>query len=268
MLCKKPFRKGVMEYGCGQCMPCRINKSREWVSRLMMESMEHKDSCFLTLTFSEEYIGGASLEKRPLQLFIKRLRFEFGERKIRYFAVGEYGDQTWRKHYHLLVFGVSYLEEERIRSCWPFGFVSVGTADIAALRYIVGYVQKKYTKPGLPALKGRSPEFAVMSRKPGLGSGYVEKLRKVLTAYPNSDIVRVACAKSVRVAGKKYPLGRYLREKVVKSIGLSEDQKEDIRIAAMCAVAERKAVCTTTEYEVQRAARVSQQNYGRKGGYL
>lgn len=257
-----------MEYGCGQCMPCRINKSREWVSRLMIESMEHKDSCFVTLTFNEEGLPGRDLQKRPLQLFLKRLRQKCRERVIRYYAVGEYGDVSWRPHYHLMVFGVNCLEEELIKSCWPFGFVQVGTADIAAMRYVVGYVLKKYTRKDCAGLKGRSPEFGIMSKKPGIGYGFVKKVKESLTTNPGCDILRLGSVRSVRVSGKKYPLGRYLREKMVESIGLSEDQKEDIRIATMCAVAERKDLCSTEEYEIQRSARVSQQSYVRKGRTL
>ena len=264
MLCKKPNRNGVMEYGCGQWMPCRVNKYREWVGRMMMESMEHQSSCFITLTFNEECLPGAGLQNRPLQLFLKRLRQKVGA--LRYFAVGEYGDQTWRPHYHLIVFGVSPVQEELIRSCWTLGYVHVGTAELGSMNYIVGYVLKKISRPGLAALQGRSPEFALMSQKPGLGYGVVERIKKAFKDAPASNILMgvMPAMKSIRVCGKKYPLGRYLREKALDSLGFTADQREDFRVATMAAVAERKDLCSTVEYEVQRKARVQQQSTERK----
>ena len=44
------------------------------------------------------------LRKRDLQLFIKNLRSYLPEYEIRYFASGEYGPETFRPHFHLLLY--------------------------------------------------------------------------------------------------------------------------------------------------------------------
>lgn len=264
MICKKPFRLGVMEYGCGQCMPCRINKGREWVGRLLLERMEHRDACFITLTIDEKHLRGRDLNKRSVQLFLKRLRERVGP--IRYFAVGEYGDVSWRPHYHLIVFGLSPVQEEEVKKSWPYGFVQVGTADVGAIKYITGYVQKKLTgkdEKTKKLLNGRVQEFALMSRHPGIGHGVVSRIHASVTAAPST--VNIVGLRTIRVCGKTYPLARYLREKTFIRCGVSEDERalENARLSLQ--VGERKAVYSSTAaYEVQRKARVDQQSYPRK----
>ena len=109
MICIKPLTlEGRGEVGCGQCRNCRINRRREWVGRMILEAKEHLFSSFVTLTYDDEHMPkDGSLCKKHLQQFIRRLRKALYPRKIRYYAVGEYGDKSWRPHYHLIVFGLS-----------------------------------------------------------------------------------------------------------------------------------------------------------------
>lgn len=264
MICSKPFTVGYMEYGCGQCMACRINKSREWTGRMLLESMEHKHSCFITLTIAPEKLNGPNVKKRSLQLFFKKLRLEVGP--FRYFAVGEYGDVNWRPHYHVIVFGISPMLEEKIKRCWSYGFVQCGTADVSAMKYVTGYCLKKLTKPSA-MLNGRAPEFALMSRRPGLGHGVIERIHSSVSAV-NMQKIAVS-QKDVRVHGRKYPLGRYLREKIQNRFAVSDVEKDAVRVLTSIEAQERQSVYPSVRaYKVQRAARVSQQNYTRKGRRL
>lgn len=159
MLCKNPLIRGCTEWPCSKCRPCRINKVRLWIGRMMLESYEHPASAFVTLTFKPECCPDG-LQKKDVQDFIKRLREAIEPRKIRYYAVGEYGDKTQRPHYHLVLFGVSPTEGELISSVWDRGFVCVGTVTTGSLAYTLGYVIKKMTKKGDKRLDGRPPEFA------------------------------------------------------------------------------------------------------------
>lgn len=100
-----------MDVPCGRCIGCRLEKSRKWAMRCVMEAQQHKDNCFLTLTYAPEFLpADGSLVKRDLQLFIKRLRKAFSGVKIRYFACGEYGEKFARPHYHLILFGFCPLD--------------------------------------------------------------------------------------------------------------------------------------------------------------
>ena len=91
---------------CGKCIGCRIAKRKEWSLRMLHELTYHPQSSFITLTYDDYHLpSDNSLKKRHLQLFIKRLRKNLGERRIKYFACGEYGGQTMRPHYHAILFG-------------------------------------------------------------------------------------------------------------------------------------------------------------------
>lgn len=105
---------------CGKCIGCRLQRSREWANRCMLELEYHKSAYFVTLTYNDEHVptvyypdpdtGEAlpahTLRKRDFQLFMKRLRFKFSDQKIRFFACGEYGPETMRPHYHVILFGL------------------------------------------------------------------------------------------------------------------------------------------------------------------
>lgn len=105
---------------CGHCIGCRMDKSKEWANRCLLELQYHKSAYFLTLTYDEQHVpisyyphpetGEAqpslTLRKKDFQAFMKRLRKRIEPQKVRYFAAGEYGDQTQRPHYHAIVFGL------------------------------------------------------------------------------------------------------------------------------------------------------------------
>ena len=93
---------------CGQCIGCRLDRSRQWANRCMLELQYHDSAFFVTLTYDDFHVpksyyadpetGEAytslTLCKRDFQLWMKRLRKKFSEDKIRFFACGEYGGQT------------------------------------------------------------------------------------------------------------------------------------------------------------------------------
>jgi len=194
----------------------------------MLEVMEHEASCFITLTYNDEHLPNPpEISKRELQLFLKRLRKAIYPRSFRYYCVGEYGDKSHRPHYHGILFGIGPTEEEVIGKCWGKGFVQVGTAEVDSARYVAGYVLKKMTKSGDTRLMGRPPEFAIMSRKPGIGIGCISRFA---AAYDSSSGKAALLAQGwstseVRIGGSRYPLGYYLKGKLEKTLGFSEMQK-------------------------------------------
>ena len=124
-----------LKIACGQCIGCRLERSRQWAVRCVHENKMHDVSSFVTLTYDNDYLpSGGTLVKRDLQLFMKRLRRSRDE-KIRFYACGEYGDATQRPHYHLLLFGcgfsdqrlrsrsrsgdMDYYDSEQLRAVWP-----------------------------------------------------------------------------------------------------------------------------------------------------
>ena len=151
MLCAYPFvSRDKTPYPCGQCLTCRINQRRIWTARLCLEDQANGPGLFVTLTYDDENVPNR-LEKGHVQKYFRSLRKRGNE--FRYFAVGEYGEQTLRPHYHLLLFRKcenSYCEwpigfEQDISQCWKFGFTFTGTVSRFAAQYCAGYVTKKAT---------------------------------------------------------------------------------------------------------------------------
>lgn len=112
--------KDFIEVPCGKCLGCRMDYSRRWADRMMLEMEDHEESYFITLTYNDDHLpwnpmpdlhtgeiidSVKTLRKEDLQKFIKRLRKQTGQ-DLMYFACGEYGEHTSRPHYHLIVFGL------------------------------------------------------------------------------------------------------------------------------------------------------------------
>lgn len=106
--------------GCGQCMGCRIDRSREWADRCMLERQYHEYAWFVTLTYDDRHLPlvsyadpstgeckgtSATLNRPDVQSFLHNLRNALSDCVIRFFGCGEYGPSTWRPHYHLILFG-------------------------------------------------------------------------------------------------------------------------------------------------------------------
>ena len=93
-----------LQLPCGQCVGCRLERSRQWVVRCIHEASLYENNCFLTLTYSDDCLpNGNDLIYRHFQLFMKRLRKRFGS-NIRFYMCGEYGDLFGRPHYHACLF--------------------------------------------------------------------------------------------------------------------------------------------------------------------
>ena len=193
-----------IEIPCGKCSGCRLQRSREWANRCMLELEYHKSSYFVTLTYDDghvpihyysdpetgEALPSMSLVKRDFQLFMKRLRKKFGE-GIRFFASGEYGSQTFRPHYHAIIFGLvlddlvpykrsaqgfQYFNSASLQEVWPNGFAVVAPVTWETCAYTARYVMKKLTGPEAEFYENFNivPEFSLMSRKPGIAWQYYE----------------------------------------------------------------------------------------------
>lgn len=190
-----------LQIPCGQCHGCRLEKSRQWAVRCTHEQQMHDESCFITLTFKPECVPqDFSLNVKYFQSFIKRLRARVGIPGIKYLHCGEYGEQFGRPHYHALLFGYDFPDKklwqvrddfrlyssDLLHDLWPYGFASIGTVTFQSAGYVARYSMKKitgsladdhYTR--VSPVDGRTykvvPEYATMSRNPGLGASWFDK---------------------------------------------------------------------------------------------
>lgn len=233
MQCTKPIMLPDMGMyvPCGSCAHCRRQRAIEWKTRLIHESAYHDDAVFVTLTYDPEAIPeDFDLDKAVAQRWLKRVRKALGERRIRYYLVGEYGEKRGRPHYHAIVFGMKACGEcwscgphygpdtpkgdcEVLRDSWSNGFVDVGNVCPTTIGYVTGYIQKAlYT----PELKGRVRPFSLMSQ--GLGREYVNEYREQLVSM-----------RGVTINGKEVGLPKYYRKKLpeITTEMLLEDGREE-----------------------------------------
>lgn len=228
--------KEVLQVPCGQCIGCRIDRSRQWANRCMLELQYHDSAYFVTLTYDDFHVpksyypdpetGEAhtsyTLCKRDFQLWMKRLRKKFSDDKIRFFACGEYGGQTKRPHYHAIVFGLhlndlvkyktvkegdsyyTYYNSDSVQETWPNGFVVVGEVTWESCAYVARYVTKKLSGEQAEFYKNFNlvPEFSDMSRRPGIARRYYDDHGKDI--YENAYI-NVSTPKG----GRKFKPPRY-----------------------------------------------------------
>lgn len=232
MKCVQPFISGRAAFGCGQCMPCRVNRRRMWANRILLESECHAANAFVTLTYRDNRVE--ELSPSDIRDWLKRFRKRIEPDKVRYYIVGEYGDLGGRPHYHAALFGYGGCEvlglrggDCKCRQCsvvretWDHGHVFVGRLEEKSAQYIAKYTVKKMTHREDARLYGRTPEFARMSLKPGIGALALGNVALAMMQYRLGEVPI-----SRRYNGKVLPFGRYLRKVVA---GIQTDEKEKMQ---------------------------------------
>lgn len=195
-----------LQLPCGQCIGCRLERSRQWAMRCMHEKRLHRDNCFVTLTY-KAMPEDRSLSVRDLQLFMKRLRKEKGN-GIRFYACGEYGPENGRPHYHAILFNCKFGDlrfyksgrdgdlfiSGELEKLWGLGFCTVGEVTFKSCAYVARYICDKitgaaaekwyeYVDAETGELRRVLPEFTNMSRRPGIGSGYYDRFGASVRAH-------------------------------------------------------------------------------------
>lgn len=199
-------------------MACRIRTRCEWSTRLQLEARCHARSCVVTLTYADEFLPpGGVLVKRDVQLFMKRVRRSIGS--CRFHAVGEYGDQFGRPHYHVTLFGI-WMDRQQCEDIWGKGRCSVDLVSPESCNYVAGYVVKKWTNPKESQLHGRPPEFTLMSLKPGIGALAVPALGGPLkdAAAKTWLLGRGDVPSLYRIGQVQRRIGSYLKEKLREEV--------------------------------------------------
>lgn len=198
---------------CSKCAACLQRNRKSWSFRLEQELKAAKNAYFVTLTYEDENLyyndsGYPSVNKKHLQDFFKRLR---KYTKFRYYAVAEYGGKTYRPHYHAIFFNLDLKDpQQTLIKTWKHGFVSLGTVTPASINYVTKYViTRQYVEKGL------DPVFSLMSRRPGIGYNYIDKMAK----WHEDDVSRFY---SVRENGEKVALPRYYADKLYSSADREE----------------------------------------------
>ena len=215
---------------CGHCVGCRLDRSRQWADRMMLELDHSKTAIFVTLTYDPLNVPVAcslddgsvlfTLDKRDVQLFMKRLRRAFNGREIRFYLAGEYGSATHRPHYHAILFGLSLSDfpdinpvsqnsfgqflysSRKMYDIWKLGNVALAEVSWQTCAYVARYCVKKLgddvSRETYESF-GVLPEFSLMSRKPGIAGYYhlehpdlIERSKQYFSD-PNGASPRTSC---------------------------------------------------------------------------
>lgn len=238
---------------CGQCIGCRLERSRQWATRCLHESQLHDLNCFVTLTFDDAHLpSDGSLNKSDLSDFMRRLRKFIAsptiakdypnlyKRKVSFYSCGEYGEKFSRPHYHICLFNFDFpdkvlvnskgplYESEMLSRLWSFGRHWIGDVTFESAAYVARYCTKKITGrmagshyERIDKLSGECvsvlPEFNLMSRRPGIATDWIKKYSR--------DVLNLD---EVIVRGKKCRPSRFYDKYLEKNF---PDDFEELKIA-------------------------------------
>lgn len=225
-----------------------MDRARDWATRIHHEAQLHEANSFLTLTYDPAHLPiDQSVSVRTLQLFMKRLRKAVG--KVRFFGCGEYGEQHWRPHYHVIIFGHDFPDKKlwrrapsghylyrsaSLEKVWTLGNCEIGNVTHQSAGYVARYVIKKVTGDAADQhytrfneitcdLTRLKPEFICMSSNPGIGRGWYDKYAD--DAFPSDFVV---------IEGKKHPVPRYYKKQLGDrdALAVTAERKARARIGA------------------------------------
>ncbi len=198
---------------CGRCISCRLARSRDWALRCVHEAQLHERNCFVTLTYDNEHLPkDLSVDVEHWQKFAKRLRKRCG--RFRFLHCGEYGERTFRPHYHACIFGLDFSRDSMLwkrekdytlstspmlNEIWGMGHCILGALNYGSAAYVARYVMKKMTgdlaKEEYRRLDERTgeewfvkPPYVTMSRRPGLGAEWFSRFYR--DVYPDDVCIR------------------------------------------------------------------------------
>lgn len=185
-------RMKYVPIGCGNCIECRQQKSREWQTRLHEEIKVHEHAYFITLTFSNESLqeiandlgmkeadtnAAATLAVRR---FLERWRKKYGK-SLRHWLITELGhENTERIHLHGIIFTENPITNEELTAVWKYGRTDTGKyCNARSINYVVKYVTKidedhKTYKP-------------IILCSAGLGATYINDFQKRVHAFKGAD---------------------------------------------------------------------------------
>jgi len=217
--------------GCGKCMECKKQKSREWNVRLQEEIRHNNKGKFVTLTFSNESIKELTKEIKGLEgynldneiatlavrRFLERWRKKY-KKSVRHWLVTELGGNgTENIHLH----GILWTEEsaKTIDKIWKYGYTWVGDKNNGGYvnERTVNYITKYVTKTDLKHSQYNSKILCSQ----GIGKGYTERLDSKLNKYNGEKTKETYTTKQ----GIKINLPIYYRNKIY-----TEEEKEKLWI--------------------------------------
>lgn len=208
-----------LDVPCGQCANCLRQKGNMWSLRLQLEykyltPQQQRNSFFLTMTLSEEYINED--KSRLIRLFLERVRKRCG-RSVKHWIINEYGPNTKRFHFHGLFFDLPFPRSEFLK-LWKYGHIVLKPLNNRRIGYLTTYVNKNLKLTGQLL---EDPQYKQQIwASPGLGKAVAQD-KKV------TSLIRVDDKPSpfmFNPSGRVTAIPRYLRGKF-----FTEEEREDLQ---------------------------------------
>lgn len=219
----------LVPVGCGKCIECKKQKSREWQVRLQEEIRHNKTGKFVTLTFSNESIKKLSKEIKDVsgynldneiatlatRRFLERWRKKY-RKSVKHWLVTELGSNgTENIHMH----GIIWTEEtaKTINEIWGYGYTWVGDKENngyvneKTINYIVKYVNKTDEK--------HKEYNSKILTSPGIGKNYIERIDSKKNKYNGTKTKETYTTRQ----GTKLAMPIYYRNKIY-----TEEEREKL----------------------------------------
>lgn len=226
MACLNPYRvldsngDRTIPVPCGKCSQCKKKRVDDWTFRLLKEEEVSTSSLFVNITYDNFNIpltpkGKPTLDKKAIPLFMKRLRKLTPKGvRLKYYYCGEYGTNTKRPHYHMILFNSN---ADNVQKAWmkdgkSMGNIVFGKVTPQSCKYVLKYIQKQQNI-GIYDYDDREREFSSMSK--GIGEAYLTPA--VIKWHKNNNALYV-----VNKGGRKQSMPRYYRSKIFTEHELSE----------------------------------------------
>lgn len=231
------------ELPCGRCLECRLEYSRQWANRCMLEAASFPDNWFITLTYDDEHLPlndfhYPTLVKNELSNFMKSLRayykYHYNFDNIRFFGCGEYGGKYGRPHYHSILFnfpvydleflyeknGHAYFNSPSIDKIWNKGFVVFTDVSWDTCAYVARYVVKKAKGENEFAYKDLAiqPEYCRMSRVPGIAKTYFDSHKDMIYKFDKLTIPGVGPVRPSHYYDKLFDIDNPVRMYELKDL--------------------------------------------------
>lgn len=263
---------GDIEIACGVCVGCRLQRAADWSARVMHEASMWKTNCFVTLTYGTDKLPAlGSLDHRDFQLFMKRLRFHFRNRVIRFYMCGEYGPKNLRPHYHACLFNVDFQSDSvplgksasgammfkspLLESLWTHGNCTVQPLVRETAGYCARYIMKKQLGqaaetayqvvcPETGEILQKKPEYAAMSLRPGIGSTWFDKFHR--DVFPADHVV---------LDGQEYRVPKYYDKRLKRMAKQLPGQAGQLPDRIEHARQQRAKLSTADQTDERRAVR-------------
>jgi hypothetical protein len=209
--------------GCGKCIECKKQKSRQWQVRMNEELRTNTNATFVTLTFSnEEYTklskevkttGGYEHDNEIATLatrrFLERWRKKT-KKSIKHWLITEIGGERYEKiHLHGIIWSK---DTKEIKEKWKYGFVYIGEyVNEETIGYITKYVNKIDQKH-------KSYNSKILC-SPGIGKNYINRTDSQKNKYQEGKTNETYTTRT----GIKLNLPIYYRNQIY-----TEEEKEKL----------------------------------------